>query len=109
MPDFLALSIMCPYPGTEIYQMMVERNYLDKKPDWSRFVLFGDLKRYERLTYLTSERMVELQHKILKEYYGSLKYIFSQIVQIKNWKEIKYFWKLGVLFLRTFIFEKKKN
>lgn len=103
MPDFLALSIMCPYPGTEIYQMMKDHNLLDKKPDWSRFVVYGDQKRYERLINLTSEQMMREQKRILKEYYGSPKYIFAQIIQIRSWKEFKYFWKLGILFLKTFI------
>ena len=103
MPDFLALSVMCPYPGTEIYQMMLSGGLLDKRPDWSRFVVYGNVKRYERITYLNSEQMIKLQHGILKEYYSSPKYIMSQVVQIRSWKEIKYFSKLGIIFFKSFI------
>lgn len=103
MPDFLALSIMCPYPGTEIYQLMVDHGLLDKKPDWSHFILYGNVKRYERMNYITSEQMVEAQNKIIKEYYRSPRYIFSQAIQIRSWKEVKYFFKLGLLFIKIFI------
>jgi len=75
MPDIIMVSIMCPYPGTEIYKMMVDKKYLEKNPDWSQFSFYGDLKRYKRITHLTSKQMFRLQHKILKEYYSSPKYI----------------------------------
>jgi len=104
MPDFLAISIMCPYPGTEIYKMMVDRQYLDKNPDWSKFSHFGDLKRYRRITHLTPEQMFELQRKILKEYYISPKYIISQLIQIRTLNEIKYFFRMAISFLKEFIF-----
>lgn len=102
MPDFLAVSIMCPYPGTKIYNMMTKKNYLYSPIDWSQFSHFGSLKRYKRLTYLTPKQMDELQRKILKEYYSSPKYILSQIVQIRTLREMKYFVRLAVLFFKEF-------
>jgi len=106
MPDFIAVSIMCPYPGTEIYKMMVDNDYLYKNPDWSQFSLFGNLRRYKRITNLTPGQMFELQRKILKEYYSSPKYIFSQLIQLGTLSEMKYFWKMGKLFLKEMMFKK---
>jgi len=100
MPDFLAVSIMCPYPGTELYKMMIKNNYLPEKPDWSQFSHFGDLKRYERLKYLSSSQMSKMQNEILKQYYSSPKYILMQLSKIRTFNEIKYFSKLGAEFLR---------
>jgi len=106
MPDFLAVSIMCPYPGTEIYKMMLDKQYLHKNPDWSKFSHFGTLDRYKRITNMTPEQMSALQHKILKDYYASPRYIFSQLIQIRTLKEVRYFLRMGVLFLKEFIFKK---
>lgn len=106
MPDFLAVSIMCPYPGTEIYSMMMDRRYLHENPDWSKFSHFGALDRYKRITNMTTEQMSALQHKILKDYYASPRYIFSQLIQIRTLKEVKYFLRMGILFLKEFIFKK---
>lgn len=103
--DFLALAIMCPFPGTEIYEIMKKRNYLYEKTDWSQFSMFGSLKRYKRLKYLTPKQMSHLQKKIMRRYYLSLKYIFSQITQIRTFGEIKYFFRLSSLFLKEFIFK----
>lgn len=102
MPDFLSVSIMCPFPGTEVYDLMIQNKLMDKKPDWSQFTLFGNLKRYERLKYLNSEEMFKLQHRILKEYYSSPRYIFSQLVQIRTFSEIKYFSRLAISFFKEF-------
>lgn len=102
MPDFLSLAIMCPFPGTEVYDLMIKNNLLDKEPDWSQFTVFGNLRRYKKLNYLSSEEMFRLQHKILKEYYSSKKYILLQLIKIKNLSEIKYFSRLAISFFKEF-------
>lgn len=106
MPDFIAVSIMCPYPGTEIYDIMKEKGCLNENPDWSQFSFFGDLKRYKKLPHLSLAQMSALQHKILKEYYGSPKYIISQLRQMRTFNEMKYFGRLGILFVKEMAFKK---
>lgn len=102
-PDILALSIMCPFPGTEIYDMMIERGYLDRNPDWSQFTLYGNLNRYKRITYMDSEQMARLQNKIVKRFYTSPRYIFSQLAQIRTLKEFKYYMRMGKTFFKGVI------
>ena len=101
-PDFLAVSIMCPYPGTEIYRLMIERGYLAENPDWAQFSHFGNLKRYERLTHLSSDMMHELQQSIIRRYYSSPKYILSQLRQMRSLAEVKYFVRMGLSFFHHF-------
>ena len=102
MPDFLSLAIMCPFPGTEVYDLMIKNKLLDKNPDWSQFTLFGNLRRYKKLNYLSSEEMFRAQHKILKGYYSSQRYILSQLIQIRSLSEIKYFSRLAISFFKEF-------
>ena len=101
-PDFLAVSIMCPYPGTEIYRLMIEMGYLPENPDWSQFSHFGHLKRYERLTHLSSDMMHELQQDIIRRYYSSPKYILSQMYQMRSFAEVRYFFRMGLSFFHHF-------
>jgi anaerobic magnesium-protoporphyrin IX monomethyl ester cyclase len=105
MPDFVMVSIMCPYPGTEIHNLMVERNFFPKDVQWSNFSFYGNLERYERITHMTTPEMALLQHKILKDYYGSAKYIISQLKQIRDFKEIRYFFRMGILYLQELLFK----
>ena len=104
MPDFLSLSVMCPFPGTEIYDIMMREKLLPENPNWEKFSFFGDLERYEKLTYLTSPQMFQLQRGILKRYYSSPRFIFGQLKQIRTFGELKYFSRLGVSFVREVIF-----
>lgn len=102
MPDFMAFSIMCPLPGTEIRSIMQERGLLSLQPNWSDYVLFGNHKRYDRITHMSSDQMWEIQEAVTKKYYGSPRYILSQVVQIRSWNEVRYFLKLGVEFVKEF-------
>jgi len=105
-PDSLTLSIMSPYPGTEIFEMMKQRGYISEKPDWSQFSVFGNLNRYKRLRYLSPTQLYQLQRKILRNYYLSPKYLFSQIVKLRKFSEIKYFMAMTKLFLQQIVFGK---
>jgi len=107
MPDFLAFSVMCPFPGTEVYNMMKKRKLLMNNPDWSQFSLFGNLKRYEKLTNMTSDEMINLQIKVLKDYYKTPKYVLSQLLKIRTLDEIKYFTKMGILYVKELMLGKK--
>ncbi len=101
-PDFLAVAVMAPYPGTEINRIMREKGLLGENPDWSQFSHYGDLNRYERLVNLTSRQLVDLQRKILKDYYSSPRYILSQALQTRTLSEVKFFAKMAWLFLKEF-------
>ncbi|TAL47976.1 radical SAM protein [archaeon] len=109
MPDFLFLGIICPFPGTEIYKMMEDKGFFYETRDWSQFSVMGDLKRYKRLTYMTPQELWELQHKILKDYYGSPKYMLSQLSKIRSFGEIKYFIRMGQMFLKDIVLKRKDN
>ncbi|MCP4133181.1 MAG: radical SAM protein [bacterium] len=109
MPDFLAIAILCPYPGTEMYDIMVENKYLNENPDWSQFSYFGDLRRYDRLKYISSKQMHELQYSIMRKYYTSIKYIISQFARTRSLEELKYFMRLGFSLINEFLFNKKDS
>ena len=107
MPDFLIVSIMCPYPGTAVYEMMKQRGFLTH-PNWSQFSHFGDLDRYERITHYSGKEVFALQHKILRDYYTSPRYIARRLFSIRSRNEMKYFFRLGVGFVKEF-FLKQHN
>ena len=108
-PDFMALAVMNPYPGTENFRTMIERGLLPAKVDWSQFTHFGNLKRYDRITHMTNEEMCRMQHEMMKSYYGSPSYLVSQIRQVRSLREIRYFMRLGIQYLQAFVVGQKKR
>jgi len=107
MPDFIAVSIITPFPGTEVYHIMNSRGLLEKDSDWSKFTFINNTPSFKRLTYLSSEALIKKQREILKKYYSSPRYMLSQLIKIRSIGEILYFFNLVVSFIGEFILKKK--
>ncbi len=107
MPDFASLTIICPFPGTEVYRLMDERNLLDEELDWSKFTFINNTPPFRRLDNLTAEQLVETQRKFLKTYYSSPKYLLGQMVKVRSLGEVKYFMSLGKQLVKEFFFKTK--
>ncbi len=107
MPDFAALSIICPFPGTEVYRLMDEQKLLDENLDWSRFTFINNTPPFKRLEHLTAEQLVATQRKFLKSYYSSPKYLFSQMLKVRSIDEMKYFANLGMQLVKEFFVKTK--
>ncbi len=107
MPDFASLTIICPFPGTEIYRLMDEKKLLDENLDWSKFTFINNTPPFKRLENLTAEQLVETQRKFLKTYYSSPRYLFSQIVKVRRISEVMYFMNLGKQLVKEFFIKTK--
>lgn len=102
MPDFASLTIICPFPGTEVYRLMDEQKLLDENLDWSKFTFINNTPPFKRLEHLSAEQLVETQRKFLKTYYSSPKYLLSQAVKIRSLREVQYFMNLGTQLVKEF-------
>ncbi len=107
MPDFASLTIICPFPGTEVYRLMDEQKLLDENLDWSKFTFINNTPPFRRLEHLTAEQLVETQKKFLKTYYSSPRYILSQIIKMRSIGEVRYFINLGKHLVKEFFFKTK--
>jgi len=105
MPDFAGLFVMCPFPGTEIFETMKKEKLIEDRPDWNSFTFFGNLRRYERLNHLTVGQLNQIQRDFLRKYYFSFGYIFRQILRIRGLRELRYFCILGIAFFKEFLFQ----
>jgi anaerobic magnesium-protoporphyrin IX monomethyl ester cyclase len=105
-PDFVSVSIMCPFPGTEVYDVMKKSELLPDKPDWSSFVFLGKNTPYNRLNHLTSSELMKLQNDIISGYYSSFNYIKNRVIRVRSIGELMYFVKLGTIFFKKFVLAK---
>jgi len=94
-PDFIALMVMCPFPGTEVYEIMQSRALLPKRPNWINFNLVTVKPPYKSLFNLSADELLYWRNNILWEYYTSVRYIFRQITNIRNIKQLKYLLRLA--------------
>lgn len=107
MPDFISMSIIIPFPGTETCDLMVQRGLVSEKPDWTNYTFNVHKKLpFERLTHLTAQQLISLQAQIIKSYYMNPAYLFKKILGIRSLSDVAYFARLGKQFFSLFIVKK---
>ncbi|MCK4730467.1 MAG: radical SAM protein [Candidatus Aenigmarchaeota archaeon] len=83
-PDYAQFSIATPYPGTQLYKMVLEKNLLIEK-DWTKYSYVGDnslpVIRTEELSQ--EDLLVELKN-IMHKFYFRPKYIFKQFLKCRD-------------------------
>jgi len=87
--DTLQATIMMPYPNTPMYKECLKNHWLDVKPgEWEKF----DMRSKVMKSPLTEKQIKELTSSLYKLFF-SPKYIFNQILSIRNLDDIKYIHK----------------
>ena len=99
-PDIVMISIIVPYPGTEIYDIMKRKGllFLDKR--WDDFVLFGKKPSWKTDNF-SPEELMKLQKKMLSSFYFNPLYIVKTIRKISSLKELGYWLRAGYDFLSS--------
>lgn len=104
-PDLISVAILTPLPGTETYSVMKDKGYILAQ-DWDQFMYVGGLPTW-RTTYFSPKDLVQLQKKVLMSFYLSPYYIFRMLKKIKSVKEFKYWFDIGLEFLRKIVLPHK--
>ena len=98
-PDFMAFSITIPFPGTELYKIMKEGNYLVKE-NWNEFVLYGGKPSWS-YQYINGDVLLKTQADFTKHFYLRPSYIFKQLKKIKTPGELIYWARLGIGMIKS--------
>lgn len=101
-PDVVMISIVVPYPGTELYNIMKNTNLMFDSKDWDSFVLFGKEPSW-KTEHFGPKELVRLQKKMIARFYFRPIYIAKMIRKIRNPKELIYWLRGGKDFLLTCI------
>lgn len=101
-PDILSVTILTPYPGTESFRLLEEKNYIFEK-NWEKFYIFGE-KPCWRTDNFSPEELVKLQKKILRSFYLSPRKIYKNLKNINDIKTLFYYLNAGMRFLNKILF-----
>lgn len=99
-PDFLFLSVVVPYPGTNIYNYMLKKGFLLYK-DWDSFIFFGEKVSWYTENF-SGEELVKLRKKISRRFYFRPSYIFRKAVSVRTMRDIHYLIKGGLVAYKAF-------
>ena len=97
-PDIIMVSVIVPYPGTKVYELMKTKGLLDIPEAWDRYLLYGSRPPW-RTECFNSEKLIAIQKSILRRFYFNPAYIYRRFGAIKNFREFKYWIGAGTEFL----------
>ena len=106
-PSILAVNVICPYPGTPVFDEM-RANNLIASYDWNHYVTYGKLPLW-RTFHFSPEQMVKLQTEIMAEFYFSPRFIFRRLKTMSNVSELTYWIRGGLVFLKDLVMVKLRG
>jgi len=99
---FVTISIIVPYPGTRTYNIMKKKGMLHDDVDWEDFVVFGKPPKWHT-EHFSSKDLITLQKKLTREFYLTPKYIIKQLMSIRSWLDLRYWFVAGFSYLKWFL------
>lgn len=107
--DYLHITILTPFPGTEIYKKALEKGIF-KNDYWREYALnpTADFKPNYLNQNFSNEELIAYQKKAYAYFYGRPTYILKRIFKIKSFNEFKRKSKLGLGLLKT-VYSKKSS
>ena len=102
-PDQLQVSVVTPFPGTELYEWLKENGYLITDDPEEYLDKDGHQRSIVSYPWLSSEEIVKIVDEILREYYLSPRYIpiaLRQFLRGKGLCEIKRLFRSAMMFLK---------
>ena len=105
-PDFMMVYIAVPFPGTELYRMMYEKNMIFSD-DWNEF----DIVRCRpvwRTENFSPDDLVAHQQRLYRSFYLRPGFIIKKILDLRSKGDVKYLFESGMNFIK-YVFEKRKT
>ncbi len=96
-PDFMAMGIATPHPGTPFYEFVKGKGYL-KTSDWSNYDPIG--KPVYDYPEISGDELFSSLHYAYRSFYLRPSYIFGRLNKIRNFKALRQEWRNFLGFLR---------
>jgi len=88
-PDYIGYSMVIPFPGTELYQIMQDKQYLLNE-NWDNYVLMTDNPSW-RTEHFTPEQLLQLQQWVLSRFHFRPTYILNKLKEIHSPRDLVFF------------------
>lgn len=98
-PDIVMISVVIPYPGTELYTMMKEKGLIFNSNKWDEFLLYGGRPQW-RTENFTPDQLLSIQKKMLLGFYMRPSYVIRTIAKMDSIRELYYWINGGLGFLK---------
>jgi radical SAM superfamily enzyme YgiQ (UPF0313 family) len=106
-PDFLLVNVMVPFPGTELYDIMAERGYIDGTEDWNKFDCLHGHPTW-KTDMFTGNQLIEIQKNIMLSYTLTPFYMWRVFKKMLTPDGFKYYTSATMGFLKYLFLEERK-
>lgn len=106
-PTFFSISIICPLPGTAIYNMMKEEGLIFAE-DWEKFAYIARTPSW-RTRHFSPEELVKLQSYVMRKTYFTPGYLFRLLMHIRSMNELRYFFDIGLASFKQVILHQSQQ
>ncbi|MFA6171560.1 MAG: radical SAM protein [Patescibacteria group bacterium] len=86
--DFISYGIIVPFPGTEVYEIMLLKGLLSPKVSWDKFVFAGEPPW--RIENFSASELLKIQKRVYREFFLRPGYVLKRIKRT-NIRELKYY------------------
>lgn len=99
--SFVSVSVIVPYPGTEVYAKMKEQGMIHADARWEDFVMFGRLPKWHT-EHFSPETLVHIQRSLTRDFYLRPSYVMQQLFGIRSLDDIRYWCNAGISYVRWY-------
>jgi len=106
-PDFVMVYIAVPYPGTDLYNMMIDEGLIDSE-DWDEF----DIVRGEpvwRTQHFEPADMIHLQRKMYRRIYLRPGFVWRKVKLLRGIDDFRYFGDAFLKFIKYIFGQRYKK
>ena len=87
--ELMALAIAVPYPGTELYRLMKEKNLISEER-WEKFTHLHSIPSW-RTEHFTGAEMAKLQTTLFRRFFIRPRFIRQTLKKALSWQGMKYY------------------
>ena len=106
-PDFVMVYIAVPYPGTDLYTMMVDEGLIDHE-DWDEFDIVRGEPVWHTLNFQSAD-LVRLQRMMYRRIYLRPGFVWRKLKLLRGVDDIRYFSDAFVKFIRYIFGQRRKQ
>ena len=101
--ELMALAIAVPYPGTELYRLMKEKNLIFEER-WEKFTHLHSIPSW-RTENFTGEQMARLQTQLFRRFFIRPRFIRQTFKKALSWRGMKYYTRSLLQIMRYLFIE----
>ena len=96
--DFTAFSVLTPYPGTPVYELMRAEGLIGEEK-WENFAHHNPVPTW-RTRHFSGEELVRIRKKLIRRHYFTPRFIFRTLRRVRSISDLRYYAVAGLTILR---------